>query len=504
MQAIRRRIHCRPVGMATLTAAATLLTATGLQASSHREAPFITTQPKVDATDFYMFQSYEGGRTGFTTLIANYQPLQAPYGGPNYFTLDDKAVYEIHIDNNADASEDITFRFDFETIRQDLALNGVAVPLKQIGGIGPGAGDTGNVNVRQTYTVDMVTGDRRSGTVQSVTQASLGSDTFRKPVDNIGDKTFDNGSGASHYAGYAEDHIHDISIPGCTGGGKVFVGQREEAFAVNLGEVFDLVNTNPVGDRDAEVNVLGDSNVTSIALEVPTSCLTADSDIIGGWTTASKRQARVLNPAPDADGGGKGPSVEGGAWTQVSRLGMPLVNEVVIGVPDKDRFNASEPKDDGQFLDYVTDPTLPRILNSLFGSAAQVPATPRNDLVGTFLQGLDGLNRPASVTASEMLRLNTAIPPVGPATQDNLGALAGDNAGFPNGRRPADDVVDIALRVSMGALCDTALAGDCGSDGSDGDPNEGNPYTDGTMLTAEELQAQFPYLNTPIPGSPAN
>jgi len=483
-------------------AAGAVLSAATVQASSHREAPFITQQPKVDATDFYMFRSYESNRGDFTTLIANYQPLQAPYGGPNYFTLDDEAIYEIHIDNNGDAEEDLTFRFDFETIRNNVELDGVTIPLKQAGGIGPGAGDTANVNVRQTYGVEVVDGDRRSGTLQTVTNAVSGNDTFRKPVDNIGEKTFDNGSGGSHYAKYANNHIYGVDIPGCSKQGKVFVGQREEGFAVNLGEVFDLVNTDPLGNRDAEDNALGDSNVTSLALEVPTDCLTAGSDIIGGWTTASKRQARVLNPAPDANGGGKGPTVEGGAWSQGARLGMPLVNEVAIGVPEKDRFNASEPKDDGQFQEFVTNPTLPRILKKLFNTA--VPAQPRNDLAGVFLKGLDGLNRPTDVTASEMLRLNTDIAPKTAGNQNDLGALADDNAGFPNGRRPGDDVVDIALRVTEGALCDTNLAGNCGSDGSDGDPNNGAAFTDGVRKPATEFQSQFPYLNTPSAGSPAN
>ena len=178
----------------------------------------------------------------------------------------------------------------------------------------------------------MVKGDRRTGT-----RTLLG--TFAKPFDNVGTKSIPN------YAAYAGQFITALSIPGCSAGAKVFVGQRKESFAVNLGEIFDLVNTNPLGDPDRGLNTIGDKNVTSIALEIPQSCLTAGNEpVIGAWTTASLRQGRLLNPTPASNISTA--SKEGGAWTQVSRLGMPLVNEVVIGLKDKDKFNASEPKDD--------------------------------------------------------------------------------------------------------------------------------------------------------------
>ena len=462
--------------------------------SSHREAPFLTEQPKVDASDFYMFRSYEPGRADFVTLIANYLPLQDAYGGPNYFDLDPDARYEIHIDNDGDAIEDLTFRFSFQDISNDIRLpigpSGqetlVSVPLKQIG---DGTVD-GNLQQRQEYTVEIVRGDRRGAAAQA-TNASTGTERFRKPLDNIGSKTF------ADYSGYADQHIHDIAIPGCNGLGRVFVGQRKEAFAVNLGEIFDLVNTNPLGPRDGEgAGDLADKNVTSFALEVPIDCLAGSATtqnsgqpVIGAWTTASLRQAQILNPSPAANG--KGATIQGGAFTQVSRLGMPLVNEVVIGLKDKDRFNASEPRDDGQFATYVTHPTLPELLEILFASAgAKAPDTfPRNDLVTAFLTGVPELNQPAGVTASEMLRLNPAIAATDAASQSNLGVLGGDLAGFPNGRRPVDDVVDIALRVVMGALLEDA-------------PNRDVPFTDGVQLDPAELMTRFPYLATPIAGSP--
>jgi hypothetical protein len=275
----------------------------------------------------------------------------------------------------------------------------------------------------------------------------------------------------------------------------VFVGQRADPFAVNLGEIFDLVNLNPVGAPNAEPNTLAHKGVTAIELEVPVACLAAGgSPIIGGWTTASLRQANVLNAAPKGVIAGasasKGPEVVGGAWTQVSRLGAPLVNEVVIGLPDKDRFNASQPKDDAQFADYVTNPTLPALLQVLFG--VQAPQVfPRTDLVAAFLTGVEGLNKPAGVVASEMLRLNTTIAAKAAGQQSNLGVLGGDTSGFPNGRRPGDDVVDIELRVAMGVLLPAAQA-----------PAGQLPLTDGATLQATDFPSAFPYLNTPLPGSP--
>ncbi len=477
------------LGIATLSA--------GTQASSHREAPFITQIPKVDGTDFYMFRSYGAESDQTVTFIANYLPLQDAYGGPNYFDLDSEAVYEIHVDNNGDAVEDITFQFDFSDVINDLQLsvNGemVSVPLKNIGAIGPKAGDTANVYSRQTFTLTRIDGTRRSGNSSSITNSASGSATFMKPLDNIGSKSF------SDYAAYAADHIYSVNIPGCSATGKVFAGQRKEGFAVNLGEVFDLVATDPVGPRDAEVNVVANKNVTSLALQVPISCLTSGNDpVIGAWTTASLRQARILNPSPTASAftgssSGKPAAVNGGAFTQVSRLGMPLVNEVVIGLKDKDRFNASQPSGDGQFATYVTNPTLPELLEVLFGVTAP-NVFPRNDLVQVFLTGVPGLNQPANVTASEMLRLNTSTPVTATASQSNLGVLGSDNAGFPNGRRPGDDVVDIALRAAMGALLGN-------------DPNAGSntlPYTDGAIVSASDFDDSFPYLVTPIAGSPSN
>jgi hypothetical protein len=286
----------------------------------------------------------------------------------------------------------------------------------------------------------------------------------------------------------------------------VFVGQRKEPFYIAVGKIFDLVNLNPLGPEvGGNRNDLEQKNVSTIALEVPTSCLAAAGDpVIGGYTTASVRQGRLANPTPAS--GLANASKEGGAWTQVSRLGMPLVNEVVIGLDDKDRFNASRPQNDAQFANYVTNPTLPKLIESLFPAAKAPTNFPRTDLVTVFLKGIKGVNQPANVTASEMLRLNTSIAATPAASQSSLGVAAGDNAGFPNGRRPADDVTDLSLRVAMGALCVLTGAADAlqvGCKPADA-PAGGLALTDGVRKTAADYQAAFPYLTTPLSGATNN
>ncbi len=513
-------------------------------ASSHREAPFITTVPKADNTDFYMFRSYESGRTDYVTLISNYVPLQDAYGGPNYFKMDPNALYEMHVDNNGDAKEDITFQFRFNNTLAnagkgvELAIGGkmVAIPLTQAGGIS--AVNDANSNVRETFTVNMVRGDRRKGAVAAVPKTAGGT-TFDKPVDYIGVKTFGN---AAAYETYANQHVHSVNFPGCPAGkaaGKVFVGQRQEGFAVNLGPIFDLVNataaqvTNPALINAFAANSIQDKNITTMAIEIHKDCLTAGNGtgdpVIGAWTTASMRQGRLLSNTPAS--GHQTSEKAGGAWVQVSRLGNPLVNEVVIGLRDKDKFNGSHPSGDTQFLDYVSHPTLPALLNLVLGLGGGAPTNfPRTDLITTFLTGITGVNKPTTPTPSEMLRLNTAIAPVAFAQQNRLGvagevlrvggvanlANAVDLAGFPNGRRPKDDVVDIALVAVMGGLCvingtNNALA----LNGVPGVPSLTSTCAassvplgatsaalhDGVDQAVVPFLTRFPYLNTPLAGS---
>ncbi len=518
-----------------------LLAAGSAMASSHREAPFISKYPQSDGTDFYLFKSYEPGREDYVTMIANYVPVQAAYGGPNYFPLDSQALYEIHVDNDGDSVEDLTFQFRFKDSFPEngpvrLNVNGeeISSVLRNIGVLS--AEDQTGLNHFESYSVTVVEGDRRRGSRSTASNATTGEGDFAKPFDYAGTKTF---GGPGNYTTYANSFIHDINIPGCGVPGRVFVGQRNEAFKLSLGEVFDLVNFVPLegdsapgagdGDgfplgvtQDPERNILAQNNVTSIALEIHQDCLTqAEEPVIGAWTTSSLRQLNILNPRPTF----LKPEVSGGRWTQVSRLSAPLVNELVIGFESKDRFNSSEPKDDGQFLTFVTNPGLPLILDALFREPVNEILTdavpgfepfenlaptnfPRNDLVTAFLTGFPGLNQPANVVPGEMLRLNTAIAATPRDAQHPLGVAAGDLAGFPNGRRPGDDSVDIALRVVMGALCHDVPLGENGAGVNLGlcDPADavvGNqPFTDGAPLQATDLNQSFPYLLTPYPGSP--
>ncbi len=580
-----------------ILASAVALTLTGLaalpaQASSHREAPSIAGMPKVDGTDFYMFNSYETGRSGFVTMIANYVPLQDSYGGPNYFAMDPKALYEIHLNNDGSGKENITFQFRFNTQNKDIPLP-VSIPLVAAGQLcggaatcpaGPSYTADAKLNVFENYSVTVVQGDRRAGSKTVLT--SNGHNTLIKPFDNIGKKTIPS------YTSYAAQYVYpldDFTIGGATcHGGKVFVGQRADPFFVNLGQIFDLINvqnsganapfytggtgllnaqgadngTNFTGSSD----IIADKNVTSLALELPASCLTKGTDpVIGGWTTASVRQSKIQNPTPSNGAGAETADTtrEGGAWSQVSRLGMPLVNEVVIGLKDKDKFNASKPVNDvANFAPYVLTPSLPHLIDLVFGLTASPTGTVvaglaplgittpvRDDLIAAFLTGVTftvpananlqvgataNVTTPvtfsnvpatgASTTLAEMLRLNTAIPATPVNAQRRLGLIGLDAAGFPNGRRLIDDVVDIELRVAEGRLCSlngilTATNWQCTPttapaglvDFSDGiafkgayaaTANTAAVPTNGTATSPNNFGTAFPYVNDPIPGSP--
>ncbi len=466
---------------AAVLATVALLPAVSVPASSHREAPMITASPKLDCSDFYLFGSYEAGRDGYVTMVANYLPLQDAYGGPNYFQLDPGGLYEIHVDNDGDAVEDLTFQFRFRNQSRDIALpigppgnqRTNAVPVLAVGPIS--ANNLGALNVDQTFTLDLVRGPRRAGTRVPILNPRTGGADFTKPQDNVGTKTIPD------YDAYANGYVYEIALPGTEKKGRVFVGQRKDPFVVNLGEIFDLINisTSPLGPENANKDTLADKNVTALCLELPREFLVAapDKPVIGAWTTSSK--------------------VDGNTITQVSRLSMPLVNEVVIGLPDKDKFNASEPRNDVQFADYVTHPTLPAIIELLYGAAgAKAPTLfPRADLLAVFVTGIDGLTKNGSI--GEMQRLNTSIPPTPRDEQKNFGVVAGDNAGFPNGRRPGDDVVDIALRVVMGKLIRLGLFGT-----PDQAPAGDLPFTDGAAVHAGMMLDRFPYLNPPLGGSP--
>ena len=406
-----------------LAAAITLavgLAPASLFASSHREAPGITKDPVADNTDTYAFVSPDAPST--VTLVANWDPMLEPAGGPNFYQWDDNAYYYIKIDNAGDARDHIVYEFRFTT----TTLNGNTFlyntgPITSL--------DDPDFNVRQTYTVTRY--DDGAPTV-------LGSG-IPVPPSNIGPAS------TPSYNALAQAAVTTLSD-----GSKVFAGERDDPFFVDLGGVFDLLTIRrPPGDKGKGVDGVGGFNCLTIAIQIPKTRLTkdgldagSDNAIIGVYSTTARAATTTLN--------GDGTISTGGPLIQVSRLGAPLVNEIVIPRASKDKFNASSPLDDGQFLSYVTNPEPAGLLNLLYGIS--VPPAPRNDLVAVFLTGVPGLNQPANVVPAELMRLNMSIPPS--ASPSRLGVLAGDLAGFPNGRRLADDVTDIELRAVAGVLVD--------------------------------------------------
>lgn len=454
----------------SLALAAAAIAAPAL-ASSHREAPAITEDPTVDCTDVYAFVSPD--KTDTVTLIANYIPLEEPSAGPNYFKFSDTALYEIHVDNDGDSVEDLTFSFRFQTTtKSDATFLYNTGPIS----VAAGGNDYTNLNVVQRYTLTQINGDRRNGT-----RTVLGQNLLVAP-NNVGPKSIPGG-----YAPISSAATH--SLPN---GIQVFCGPRDDPFFINLGRSFDLINIDPVlpGGQAAVQGATADSlsgfNCHTIAIQVPKTLLTSTgalptgatdpTAIVGVWSTASRRQVQLRRTK------GRAERVDG-AWVQVSRLGMPLVNELVIPRSNKDVFNNSEPKDDSQFLPFVQTPELATILVNLFGSKGlTVPSGNRDDLVSVFLTGVTGLNKKG--VACEYLRLNMAITPS--ATPNRLGVLAGQNDGFPNGRRLQDDVVDIALRVVHGVLVDNTAHG----------------LELGDTVAENDLpfQAAFPYLANPHDG----
>jgi len=331
-----------------------------------------------------------------------------------------------------------------------------------------------------------------------VTDVATGSTTLKKPWDNAGTKTF---PGSNGYSGYAAQYYYTISIPGCPTTGRVFVGQRAEPFSINLGKIFDLVNFIPIDGaapssfpggiiNDKSNNIIRWLNIVSFILEVPTACVTGSGNgVIGTWTAAR--------------------SILGNR--QKSRMGNPLVNELLIGLVDKDKWNRRKPTQDGLLNRYIAFPTFPAIISALFlgpvnsvlkkNFASLAPTNyPRTDLQAVFLTGIKGINQlsvPPNGGFVEYLRLNTSVPPLPIGNQSTFGVLGGDLAGYPNGRRPGDDVIDITLRAAMGALCYANL-GYCTASQA---PIGSAALIDGAPIHSDDFKAIFPYLNTPTPGS---
>ena len=443
----------------TLALAALLLTlsTSAASASSHREAPGISNDPLADNTDVYFFR--DPADPSRLVLISNWVPLEEPAGGPNFFHFGENIRYEFNVDSNGDALEDVVYRVEFT--RHIHSGNTF------LQNTGPVASPTdANQNVYYTYTVKKCVGP--SPNQPSCTL--LGSDLLEAP-NNVGPKSFPNGYATGSGIQSLSYPIDDDTV--------VFAGPRAEGFYVDLGMIFDLVNFRPgtlPGNHGGGTNSTAGYNVHSIALSVPIGKLTANGSaptdpadpnaVVSMWSSTWRQNA--------------------GGWYQVSRLGNPLINEVVVPLGMKDVFNATYPKDDlANFGTFVLNPELPGILHALFG--INVPPTPRNDLL-ILVQGAPGLTMRPNEVVSDQLRLNVAVPPTPPASASRLGVIAGDNAGYPNGRRVADDTVDIALRVVAGVLVD----------GFNVAPN--NALGDGVDGPDVPYLASFPYLAAPHSG----
>jgi hypothetical protein len=412
-------VSLRSLRRAVLVAAAALVLPALAFASSHSEAPGTSKDRLIDDTDLYAFVSPDA--PDYVTIVGNWVPLLEPASGPNFASFDDDAHYYINVDNIGDAKDHIRFEFTFHTTRQTGATF-----LYNTGPVN--SLSDAHLNVRQFWTLTRV--DNGAETQLATGQVAP---QFVGPV------------GMPNY-----DALWQSAIVTASDGTKIFVGPRDDPFFVDLGAIFDLLTIRNVpGNHGGGIDAVSGYNVMSVVLQVPKTRLTADgqapnasNSVIGLYDSAERLMSRTIN--------GDGTTSVSGPEVQVSRLGNPLVNEVVIGLADKDRFNASKPTGDAQFLNYVTNPELPGLFNGLYGIPA--PPTPRNDLVAVFLTGVPGLNQPANPNQQpcDMLRLNMAIAPA--LHPNRFGVIAGDVAGFPNGRRLADDVIDIAERVAAGVL----------------------------------------------------
>jgi hypothetical protein len=428
-------------------------------ASSHREAPLVSADPPIDATDLYAFVP-ESAPTK-VALVGSWIPFEEPAGGPNFSTWAEKTNYDINIDNDGDALPDVVYRWQFTTHHRNpdsfIYNNGPVTSLADR-----------NLLIYQTYDLIRIKGDN---SIRLLNDA-------RVVPSRVGDASM---------PGYHAD-LFDAGVRSVGNGVSSWVGQSDDPFFLDL-RVFDLLyggDFSQAGD-----DTLDGFNVNTMVLQVPKAQLRGPDDgVIGVWTTASRRSIRIQSS--DGTLQWKGPLV------QVSRLGMPLVNEVVVPIGFKDYFNGSNPRGDAAFLPKVNDPELPHLISAVYGtlfphvpdSNTSMGGVQRADLVKVFLTGLPGLNRPDHVRPAEMLRLNMDIAPC-TSSCSTLGAIAGDSAGFPNGRRLTDDIIDIALRVVMGVLIP-------------GHDTDADSLADGVAANDVSFLSEFPYVAYPHSGSDAD
>jgi hypothetical protein len=425
-------------------------------ASSHREAPFIGGDPEADATDVYAFRSPDKPNT--VTLIANYVPLEVAAAGPNFYKFGEDVLYEINVDNDGDAKDDISFQLNFRN-----RINNGDTFLHNTGQIT--SLDDSDLNQEQFYSLSVLRGDDHNDPSR---KGKVITNNLQVAPANVGPKSYPQG-----YSKVANQAIYTLD-----NGIKVFAGPRDDPFFADLGGIFDLLQGIEGEDY------LKDLNVHTIAVQVPISMLKGPKDsIIGVRTTSYRQSTSVLRPVGNPDSQLNDPRSTRGPWVQLSRLDMPLVNELVIPLKDKNRFNGSQPRFDGQFLKYVRNPEPAGLIENILG--IDVPPNPRDDIATIFLTGIPGLNKPEGVKPSSHLRLNMSVKPK--ASPNRLGVLGGDNAGFPNGRRLTDDVVDIELQALAGATPLTPKF--------DKKPN--NTLGDGVNANDVPFLNSFPYIARP-------
>ena len=461
-----------------------------IRGSSHREAPLISRDPTADNTDLYAFVSPDKPNT--VTIIANYIPLEEPAGGPNFNSFDDNVLYEIKVDNSGDAKADLTYQFRFKTSIGESDLFGPSFLYNDFTIDSPTDPD---LLLRQSYTVTRVKNGRST---------KVGGGTV--PPVNVGPRSTPNYEAA----------LGTPAIATLRGGVKAFAGQRDDSFFVDLGSIFDLgglrpfdpAHLAPITPATAGVDGVGGFNTHTVSLQIPITQLTRDRKmhalgdpeaVIGVWATASRPKVTVLS---------SGSASAQGPWVQVSRLGNPLINEVIIPTRLKDRWNSQAPSGDAQFAKYYTSPVLAKIVNTVYPPLVDARTTGRADLAAILLTGLtlpDGTKFTFTGNVqADMLRLNTAVPPctADPVTDDmgscsRLGVLDGDLAGFPNGRRLADDVTDIELRAVVDGY-GAFVNGIFGSLTPNNEPN--NDVGDGVNVNDRAFLSAFPYQATPHQG----
>jgi hypothetical protein len=453
----RRTLLTALAGFAALALAMATLVPQPTRASSHREAPLTAADPQIDATDFYAFVSPDNPAT--VTFVSDWIPFEEPAGGPNFYSFAEGVRYDINISNDADAAPELIYRWKFHNHYRNP--NTFLYNTNQVTSL-----TDPDLNFYQTY---------------DLTKVKVGGNT-KLLVNNA--KVAPSDVGEVSMPSY-EDLRDDAIVPAGTGA-QTYSGQTNDPFFLDL-RVFDLLYGTDFSETGDDT--LKGFNTNTMVLQVPKTQIAKDGDfaahpVIGAWTTASRRSTQIQKS--DGNTSGKGP------WVQISRLGNPLVNEVVVPVGLKDYFNGSKPKDDEQFLGAVQDPELARLIEAVYSVPApdtdsETPGIQRADLIKVFLKGLKGLNKPRHVEPAEMLRLNINTVPCEDGTcvdYSSLGVIGGDTAGFPNGRRLADDVLDIAVQVMEGELVDNQ-----------------NNLGDGVDSDDQGFESMFPYVSLPTRGS---